>query len=86
MLKKGATLGARLSGKVKTVGYIVSGSVALLTVSFERLSVYEPLAVLESFLPHLRIAALVIFAVSVVIAILSFFDYVVIYKKAGNTQ
>jgi len=81
MLKKGITLGARLGGKIKTVSYIVTGSFALLVATLERLSIYEPLAVFEIVVPYSRIIALGIFIISVIIAVLSFVDYLLIYQK-----
>jgi len=78
MLKKGAALGARLGGKIKTVVYIIAAGAALLAVSLERLDVYE------SILPYFKTGALIIFIISVVIAILSFIDYLVIYLKTEN--
>lgn len=88
MLRKGLTLGARMSGKVKTVGYIVTGSVALLAASVERLvSLIAPeLAVLQVILQYIKICALVIYTLSVIIAIVSLVDYIIIYKKTGNSQ
>ncbi|MCL2411017.1 MAG: CDP-diacylglycerol--glycerol-3-phosphate 3-phosphatidyltransferase [Treponema sp.] len=78
-LQKGVTLGARLAGKIKTVMYIVAVGAALLAVSFERLAVFEHL------LPQIKFASLLIFAVSVIIAIVSFVDYLIIYKKTEKT-
>ncbi|MCL2763907.1 MAG: CDP-diacylglycerol--glycerol-3-phosphate 3-phosphatidyltransferase [Treponema sp.] len=75
MLKKGITLGARMGGKIKTFAYIIAVGAALLAVSLERLAVYE------SLLPYVKTGALVIFIISVVIAVLSFIDYLYIYQK-----
>ena len=80
MLKKGFTMGARMSGKVKTVSYIVAGGFALLTVSIQRLSIFE------FIIPYFKIGALVIFIISVTISVLSFFDYLFIYLKAGQNE
>jgi CDP-diacylglycerol--glycerol-3-phosphate 3-phosphatidyltransferase len=77
MLRKGAVMGARMGGKIKTVTYIITGAVALASSSFERLG-RNALA-----LPF-RIAALAVFGISVVFSVLSFFDYVKVYKKAGG--
>ena len=77
MLKKGATLGARMSGKIKTVVYIIAVGVALFAVTLERLNIPE----IEFILPYFRIGALVIFIISVILAIVSFIDYFLIYKK-----
>ena len=77
MLKKGITMGARYSGKVKTVSYIVAASTALLATSLQRLALFEFL------IPFVRIGAAVIFFISVTISVISFFDYLSAYKKAG---
>ena len=76
MLKKGVTMGARISGKIKTVTYIIAEAVALLAVSMQRLNV------LEFLVPILKTGALVIFVISVVVSLVSFFDYLLVYKKA----
>jgi len=79
MLKKGTAMGARMGGKIKTVAYIIASGAALLAVSFERLSVHETL------LPYFKTGALVIFIISVIIAVVSFFDYLLVYRKTSNT-
>lgn len=75
MLKKGVTMGARISGKVKTVTYITAGAAALFAGSIDRLGV------LKSFYPAVETTACVIFIISVVISIVSFIDYVLTYRK-----
>jgi len=75
MLKKGTTLGASIYGKLKTVVYITAVGAALLAASLERL------AKLESLLPYFKTGALVIFIISVILAVVSFFDYLIQYKK-----
>jgi CDP-diacylglycerol--glycerol-3-phosphate 3-phosphatidyltransferase len=76
MLKKGVALGARLGGKIKTVTYIIAGGAALLTVSLQRL------AVLNSLYPYFKTSARIIFLISVIFSLVSFFDYVLVYRKA----
>jgi len=78
MLKKGVTMAARLGGKIKTVAYIVAGCAALLAVSLQRLSIFESL---HAFF---KTGAAVIFFISVVISVVSFFDYLIIYRKADK--
>jgi len=80
MLKKGVTLGARMLGKIKTVVYIIAVGAALLAASIERLGVYENL------LPYFKTGAFLIFAVSVTLAVISFFDYVIIYRKTESAK
>jgi CDP-diacylglycerol--glycerol-3-phosphate 3-phosphatidyltransferase len=75
MLKKGITLGARMSGKVKTVSYIIAIGAALLVDSFQRLSLFENL------IPTFKIISFVIFIISVIISIVSFIDYLIIFKN-----
>ncbi|MDR2303640.1 MAG: CDP-diacylglycerol--glycerol-3-phosphate 3-phosphatidyltransferase [Treponema sp.] len=77
MLKKGIAMGARMGGKIKTVTYIITGIAALASSSLGRLGY-------DALVPSFRIAALVIFSISVVFSVLSFFDYVKVYKKAGG--
>lgn len=77
MLRKGIVMGARMGGKIKTVTYIITGIAALASSSLERLG-------RDALVPPFRIAALVVFSISVVFSVLSFFDYVRVYKKAGN--
>lgn len=78
MLKKGVALGARMGGKIKTVTYIAAGAAALLASSVRRLD-FKGNADRVFF--FLSLAATVIFAVSVLLAVLSFFDYLRVYRK-----
>jgi len=78
MLQKGVTMGARISGKAKTVAYIVACSVAMVYVSLFRLAI-QPIAFLT---PIFRVAAVAVFAVSVAFSVASFFDYVLVYRSA----
>jgi CDP-diacylglycerol--glycerol-3-phosphate 3-phosphatidyltransferase len=80
MLKKGITLGARMGGKIKTVAYIIAAGAALLTVSLQRLSIFEFL------IPYFKIGTVVIFTIAVVISIVSFIDYLLIYRKTGKSD
>jgi len=79
MLRKGISLGARMGGKIKTVTYIIAGGAALLTVSLQRLEIYDFL------FPHFKTGALVIFIISVIISIISFIDYLIIFLKAEKS-
>ncbi len=80
MAKKGIAMGARMGGKIKTVAYITAAAIALLTESFERLEV------LTSILPYIKIGALIAFTISVTISVISFFDYLLIYKKTADIK
>jgi len=75
MMKKGITMGARISGKIKTVIYITAAAIALFYVSLERLS--APQLLQDIF----KISAQVVFIISVIFSVLSFFDYYSFYKK-----
>jgi len=92
MLKKGVTLGARMCGKIKTIAYIIAAGTALLTASFERL-IFIPsaadtqlMAVRGNLLPFLKTGSLVIFIISVCLAVVSFVDYLVIYLKTNKRE
>ena len=80
MLKKGVTLGARMPGKIKTVTYIIAVGASLLAVSIERLCICEKL------LPYFKTGALIIFIISVIFALVSFFDYLIIYNKTETIK
>ena len=75
MLRKGITLGASIYGKIKTVAYIIAAGAALLVASIERLGCCE------FYLEYFKTGALVIFAISVIISIISFVDYLLVYQR-----
>ena len=75
MLKKGIALGARMGGKIKTVSYILAAALALFASSLVRFGIGG--AVYRVFI----LAAEGVFMVSVVIAVVSFFDYLSQYLK-----
>ncbi|MDR0598722.1 MAG: CDP-diacylglycerol--glycerol-3-phosphate 3-phosphatidyltransferase [Treponema sp.] len=83
MLRRGVTLGARMGGKIKTVTYIAAAALALLAASVRRLRFFDDAAGSRVF-SLVSIAATVVFALSVLLAILSFADYVKVYRK-GKT-
>jgi len=80
MLRKGIAMGARIGGKIKTVSYILAGGLALLVSSVIRLGIDG------EFFRWLMFASRAFFLFSVIIAILSFIDYLVIYARSpkGN--
>ena len=80
MLRKGIAMGARISGKIKTVTYITAAAIALLYASLVRLSV------LEFLQPIVKIAAIAVFILSVLFSVLSFFDYLSVYIKAPKKE
>jgi CDP-diacylglycerol--glycerol-3-phosphate 3-phosphatidyltransferase len=77
MLKKGVAMGARIGGKIKTIAYIAAAALALLASSSLRLGLAPVFYLVFSR------AALVVFTLSVVLAVLSFVDYLKVYR---NTQ
>jgi CDP-diacylglycerol---glycerol-3-phosphate 3-phosphatidyltransferase len=81
MLRKGITMGARISGKVKTVTYIIAAAIALLYASIIRLSALEFLQPVVKIAYIVKIAAIAVFCLSVFFSVLSFFDYLVVYRK-----
>jgi len=80
MLKKGIALGARMGGKIKTVTYIAAAGLALLAASVSRLGLSD------HYYRIFVIAAAVVFAVSVVIAVISLFDYISVYNKTAGSK
>ncbi|GHV93679.1 CDP-diacylglycerol--glycerol-3-phosphate 3-phosphatidyltransferase [Spirochaetia bacterium] len=78
MMKKGVAMGARKGGKIKAVAYMLAGLVALLAVSARRLGFGELVfSVLQK-------GALIIFLISVIISLVSFADYLSVYRKSGT--
>lgn len=76
MLRKGIAMGARIGGKIKTVTHIIAVAIALVYVTLIRLDVFSALQ------PYVKIIAITIFAVSVFFSVLSFFDYVKVYRSS----
>jgi CDP-diacylglycerol--glycerol-3-phosphate 3-phosphatidyltransferase len=81
MLRKGIAMGARRGGKIKAFAYMFTGIAALLASSVRRLGIGG------SFFVIFNVAALVFFVLSLVISLLSFADYISVYKQAdGGTK
>ena len=80
MLKKGIVMGARMGGKIKTVAYVVAAGFALLASSIQRLGIGG-----DAYQVFIIIASAV-FGISVLIAMISFFDYVSVYRKATGGE
>jgi CDP-diacylglycerol--glycerol-3-phosphate 3-phosphatidyltransferase len=78
MMKKGVAMGARKGGKIKAVAYMFAGAAALLASCAERLGLDNRVCA------ALRVSAVSIFAVSVVLALASFADYIGVYRKTGR--
>jgi CDP-diacylglycerol--glycerol-3-phosphate 3-phosphatidyltransferase len=78
MMKRGIAMGARMGGKLKAVTYMLAGALALLAVSFRRCGFEEKIYLL------FRNVSIVVFSVSVLIAVISFVDYFLLYRKSGR--
>lgn len=74
LLNKNTAQGARMGGKIKAVTYMIAGGVALLASSARTLG-------FDAAFTSLRIAAIVIFLISAVFAVISFMDYLAVYRK-----
>lgn len=86
MLKKGITMGARMSGKVKTVSYISAGAVALITGSFQRLDFIKSLESYNLLVSIFKTLSLIVFIISVIISVISFIDYFLVYQKTDKAS
>lgn len=74
MMQKGVAMGARAGGKLKAVCYMLTGLACLLSVTMEKLGFAEMAGTFTQ-------AALIIFILSMIIALVSFADYIVYYNK-----
>jgi len=72
---KGIAMGARPGGKLKAGLYMVSGTLALLEASLERLAIFT------SLLPALKIIVFIVFCIAGVLSVISFIDYLVQFKR-----
>lgn len=75
MMKKQVVMGARWGGKIKAVAYMVTGVAALLAASVERFGVDGPAFSI------LCTGARAVFCISVFISVISFMDYLSVYRK-----
>ena len=88
MQKRGISMGARIGGKIKTVIYISTGILALIVFDIRILASFFTGSVL--FDSHGRlyasfsVLAVVVFWIAVFLSLLSFFDYVRVYRKSGR--
>jgi CDP-diacylglycerol--glycerol-3-phosphate 3-phosphatidyltransferase len=78
MLRKGIVMGARMGGKIKTVAYILAGIISLAASTARRL------ALDVSLFAILRTAGTIVFTLSVLMALISFADYVSVYRQSGK--
>ena len=77
MMKKGIAMGARIGGKIKAIAYMITGFVCLAAFSVGKLG-------FQGLVQHLNLAANILFILSMLIAIISFIDYIMLYVKAEN--
>ena len=75
LAQRGITMGARKGGKLKSATYMAAGAASLLYVSCSRLGFVADL------LPPLFIAVYALYSLAAFLAVLSFADYFVQYKK-----
>ena len=80
LLRSGITLAARMSGKIKTVIYIIAAALALLAYSLHHLGLGA------EFYRWAVIAAKTVFIVSVVVSIISFIEYFMIFLKNSEKK
>ena len=78
LLKRGITLAARMSGKLKTVMYILAAGMALLASSMFRLGFGD------EFYRWAVITAIAFFVLSVIISVVSFIEYFSIFLKNSD--
>jgi len=88
MQKKGISMGARMGGKIKTVAYISAAILALLVFSFRHLASlfmdFMSIELLHQIYSALSTAAVVVFWLAVLLSLLSFADYVRVYRRHGE--
>jgi CDP-diacylglycerol--glycerol-3-phosphate 3-phosphatidyltransferase len=77
MLRKGVTQGARKGGKTKAIFYMVTGIVSLIAVTIQRFHLsggdYDIFKIASY-------AGLVFFVLSMIMSVVSFFDYIQVYR------
>jgi CDP-diacylglycerol--glycerol-3-phosphate 3-phosphatidyltransferase len=75
MMKKKVVMGARQGGKIKAFTYMLAGGAALLATTMIRLG-------FEGFIFSVfRMSAMILFFISTVISVISFLDYLTVYRK-----
>lgn len=79
--RNGVSIGARFSGKFKTVLYITGGAISLTLESIARLNISELDAFMSSSMPVLRIINHIVYLLAVTLSISSFIDYLMAYSS-----
>jgi len=80
MIKRGITMGARMSGKIKAVAYMVTGILALGASSLRRLNFDA------SIFNLVRLVAIVVFILAVLLSLTSFLDYWKLFRKPSESD
>jgi CDP-diacylglycerol--glycerol-3-phosphate 3-phosphatidyltransferase len=75
LAQRGVAMGARKGGKLKSATYMAAGAATLLYVSLSRLDL------LAGFLPPLYIGIYALYSLAALLAVISFIDYFVQYRK-----
>ncbi len=75
LIRKGIALAARRGGKLKSLFYGFSGGAGLLYLLFVRLGFTDKI------ITYTRLGASIIFGIAVLTAVLSFGDYLTVFKK-----
>jgi len=86
MQKKGISMGARMGGKIKTVAYITAAIMALLVFNLRLLYPlfldFMDVELFRRIYTVFSMAAVAVFWLAVLISLLSFADYVRVYRKS----
>jgi len=87
MQKKGISMGARMSGKIKTVSYITAAIMALLVFNLRLLTPlfmdFMDVELFRQIYTVFSTVTVVVFWLAVLISLLSFADYVRVYRKSA---
>jgi CDP-diacylglycerol--glycerol-3-phosphate 3-phosphatidyltransferase len=75
LAQRGIAMGARKGGKLKSATYMAAGAASLIHVACSQL------AIVPDFLPPLGIAIYALFSLSALLAVVSFIDYMIQFKK-----
>jgi len=83
MLKKGAAMGASMTGKIKTVLYIVAAGVMLAAESLLRIGVVTNVGwtIFSVIYINFFFGAKILLGIAVIFSIVSFIKYCLVYKK-----
>lgn len=95
MYRKGIALAARKGGKLKTVMYSVAAGAGFLLSTFQRIGVYEPestfgltsplpVADAPAYIAVLAFAAMALYIVSAVASVMSFLDYIHVFRQSNS--